>query len=524
MFASLGDVPVPYTSSPCVASPRPDRETVVTLEKQPPALTSPPAHHAKSAPRTGPVIALLVASAFVVVLNETIMSVALPSLMVDLDITAATAQWLTTGFLLTMAIVIPLTGYLLERFPLRGVYLTAMTLFSIGTLIAALSPGFGMLLLGRVVQASGTAIMMPLLFTTVLTIVPASHRGRMMGVISIVIAVAPAIGPTVSGIILSALDWRWLFWVVLPIAVLALVLGAIWVRNVTETRDAKFDALSVVLSALAFGGLIFGLSSIGEAASGHAPMPVWIPLVVGVLALAAFVWRQLRLQRTDSALLDLRTFRSRSFGLAVGLVVILMAALFGSLVLLPIYLQQVVGLDTLAIGLMLLPGGILMGVVAPLVGSLFDRYGPAPLVIPGMGAAAAALWGMTTFDAGTPVLWIIAVHMALNLGLGFVFTPLLTSGLGSLPKPLYPHGSAIVGTAQQVAGAAGTALFVTLMSVIATAQISAGADAVAATAAGVHSAFLVGAIAASVAVVLACFVRKPADADLDAEASGLLAH
>ena len=483
----------------------------MTLEKHPPTLTSTPLGSPATTPRTGPVIALLVASAFVVILNETIMSVALPSLMVSLQITAATAQWLTTGYLLTMAIVIPLTGYLLQRFPLRRVYFAAMGLFAAGTLIAALAPGFDMLLAGRIVQASGTAIMMPLLFTTVLTVVAPAHRGRMMGVISIVIAVAPAIGPTVSGIILSVLDWRWMFWLVLPIAVVALILGAIWVRNITETHRVRFDALSVVLSAFGFGGLIFGLSSIGEAATGHAPVPVWIPLAIGVLALAAFVRRQLRLQRTDSALLDLRTFRSRSFSLAIVLVAIVMAALFGSLVLLPMYLQQVLGLDTLTVGLMLLPGGILMGVIAPIVGSLFDRYGPTPLVIPGMAVAAAALWGMTTFDAGTPIWWIVVVQMGLNLGLGFVFTPLLTSALGSLPKPLYPHGSAIVSTIQQVAGAAGTALFVTLMSVTAAKQLQHGTDAAAATAAGIHSAFLVGAMVASVAVVLACFVRKPAE-------------
>ncbi|WP_350348048.1 DHA2 family efflux MFS transporter permease subunit [Agromyces sp. G08B096] len=465
---------------------------------------------AAAPPRTGPVIALLVASAFVVILNETIMSVALPRLMVDLDISAANAQWLTTGFMLTMAVVIPLTGYLLERFPLRGVYFTAMGLFAAGTLIAALAPGFGVLLTGRVVQAAGTAIMMPLLMTTVLNVVAPSHRGRMMGVISIVISVAPAIGPTVSGLILSALDWRWMFWIVLPIAAVAIVLGTVWVRNVTEPQRVRFDALSVVLSALGFGGLIFGLSSIGEAATGHAPMPVWIPVTVGALALAAFIWRQLRLQREDRALLDLRTFRSSSFSLAVVLVVVAMAGMFGTLVLLPIYLQQVLGLSTLETGLMLLPGGILMGVIAPIVGSLFDRFGPKPLVIPGMFVAAAALAAMTTFDATTEVAWIIAVHVVLNLGLGFVFTPLLTSALGSLPRALYPHGSAIVGTVQQLAGAAGTAVFVTVMSVQAAAAALGGADAVSATASGIHQAFLYGAGFALLAAILSCFVRKPA--------------
>lgn len=471
--------------------------------------------------RTGPVIALLVASAFVVILNETIMSVALPRLMEDLAITAATAQWLTTGFLLTMAIVIPITGFLLARFPLRSLFFTAMSLFAAGTLIAALAPGFEMLLAGRVVQASGTAIMMPLLFTTVLNVVPATHRGRMMGVISIVIAVAPAVGPTVSGIILAALDWRWMFWLVLPIAILALILGAVWVRNITETTDARFDVLSVVLSALGFGGLIYGLSSIGESASGHVAVPIWIPLVIGSLSLAVFVFRQLALQRTDSALLDLRTFTSRSFSLAVVLVVVVMAALFGSLILLPIYLQQVLMLDTLTVGFMLLPGGVLMGVVAPIVGSLFDKYGPTPLVIPGMVVAAGALWGMTTFDEQSSIGWIVAVHVALNIGLGFVFTPLLTSALGSLPRKLYSHGSAIVSTIQQVAGAAGTALFITLMSVGAASAAADGAGDIAATNAGVHTAFVLGACVATAAVVLACFVRRPAAVD---EAEPVVVH
>ncbi|MBT2486515.1 MULTISPECIES: MDR family MFS transporter [unclassified Microbacterium] len=488
----------------------------MTLEKSP---ATSPVPTTADAPRTGPVLALLVASAFVVVLNETIMGVALPRLMVDLDITAATAQWLTTGFLLTMAVVIPLTGYLLARFPLRGLFFMAMSLFAAGTLIAATAPGFELLLTGRVVQAAGTAIMLPLLFTTVLNVVPVTHRGRMMGVISIVIAVAPAVGPTVSGIILAALDWRWMFWLVLPIALLALALGAVWVRNITETRPARFDVLSVLLSALGFGGLIFGLSSIGESASDHAPVPVWIPLMLGAASLLAFVLRQLHLQRSDAALLDLRTFTSRSFSLAIVLVVVVMSALFGSLILLPLYLQQALMLDTLTVGLMLLPGGILMGLIAPVVGSLFDRFGPRPLVFPGMLVAAAALWGMTTFDGNTGIAWIIAVHMTLNVGLGFVFTPLLTSALGSLPRTLYSHGSAIMNTLQQVAGAAGTALFITLMSVGAAGALESGADVAQATVTGVHAAFLVGAFIASAAVVLTLFVRKPAQTDAEVPVS-----
>ena len=180
------------------------------------------------------VITLLLVSGFVVILNETVMGVAVPHLMADLQISAGTAQWLTTAFLLTMAIVIPITGYLLQRFSTRSVFMLAMSSFSLGTLICALAPGFEVLVAGRVVQAMGTAIMLPLLMTTVMSLVPPASRGLVMGNISIVISVAPAIGPTVSGLILSALDWRWMFWLVLPIGIASLLLGMSRIRNVSE--------------------------------------------------------------------------------------------------------------------------------------------------------------------------------------------------------------------------------------------------------------------------------------------------
>ena len=463
----------------------------------------------RSTHEAGPVIALLVVSAFVVILNETIMSVALPRLMQDLNITASSAQWLTTAFMLTMAVVIPATGFLLQRFAIRTVFFSAMGLFTLGTVVAASAPGFSVLLVGRMLQACGTAIMMPLLMTTVLTLVPANRRGRTMGVISIVISVAPAVGPTVSGLILSVLDWRWMFIVMLPIALTAIGLGAIWVKNVTEPRSTPFDVFSLVLSAFAFGGLIFGLSSIGEAAEGNALMPVWIPLVVGALALVWFVLRQLSLHQEDRALLDLRTFRSRHFTVAMLIVAISTSALFGVLILLPIYLQQVRGLDVLSTGLLLLPGGIVMAVMAPIVGRTFDRVGPRPLVIPGTVIFCIALWWMIALGASTSFVAIVSMHLVMSAGLALMFTPLLTSALGSLEPALYSHGSAIVGTAQQLAGAAGTALFVATMSVATTAAEQGGQSVDAAATAGVHAAFLWGAGLGVVTVLLSFLVRRP---------------
>jgi MFS transporter, DHA2 family, lincomycin resistance protein len=484
-----------------------------STDTTPPAeTTTAPAHGAAEPERLGRdkfiVIALLLVSAFVVILNETTMSVALAPIMVDLGITESTGQWLTTAFMLTMAVVIPATGFLLQRLGTRGAYILAMSLFSVGTLLAAVSPGFGFLLLGRVVQASGTAIMLPLLMTTIMTIVPPAIRGKIMGNISIVMAAAPALGPSLSGVILSSLSWRWVFGIVLPIGLVALVLGLLYIRDVTERTHTRLDPLSLVIATVAFGGLVYGLSSLGEAARQDPIVPVWVPLVVGVLALGAFVWRQLLLARDDRALLDLRVFNSRGFTVGLSVMAIGMLAMFGAMILLPLFLQRALGLAPLATGLLVLPGGLLMGLLGPTVGRLYDRVGPRPLVVPGVSAVTVSLAMFTQVHAGTSPMYILALHILLMLGLAFMFTPLFTSSLSSLPMHLYSHGSAAIGTAQQLAGAAGTAMFVAILTTRSLALEAEGLAPEAAYAEGVGGAFLGGTVVMLVAVGLSLLLRR----------------
>jgi DHA2 family lincomycin resistance protein-like MFS transporter len=456
-------------------------------------------------PAARSVITLLLVSAFVVILNETIMSVALPVLMDDLQVSAAVGQWLTAGFLLTMSVVIPVTGFLIRRFRTRTLFGAAMGLFSAGTLLAALAPGFPVLLLARVVQAGGTAIMMPLLMTTVMTLVPPARRGSMMGNISIVISVAPAIGPAVSGLVLSLLGWRFLFWLVLPIALTALVVGLRRVTDVGEPTVMRIDVASVVLSAFGFGGLVYGLSSLGRAGGGAGSTGV--AFAVGLAGLVTFVARQLVLQRTDRALLDLRTFRHRTFTTSSVLMMLMMAMLLGMIVLLPIYLQNVLLLAPLYTGLLLLPGGLLMGLLGPVVGRLYDRFGARVPLVPGTVATSLALWSATLFEVNSSVALILVFHLLLSVGLAFAFTPLFTAGLGALPPHLYSYGSAVFGATQQLAGAAGVALLVSVYSVR-TASLT-GVPEVERIAGGIHSAFLVAACLSVLAVVGSLFVRTP---------------
>lgn len=455
------------------------------------------------------IVTLLVAT-FVVILNETIMNVALQRLMVDLDIDAPTVQWLSTGFMLTMAVVIPTTGFILQRLSTRAVFMLAMGLFSGGTLLAAVAPGFEVLLLARIVQAGGTAIMLPLLMTTILTLVPVERRGAVMGNVSIAISVAPAMGPTVSGLILEHFSWRFMFVFVLPIALAAFAIGFRYLTNIGESGKTRLDALSVVLTVPAFGGLVYGLSQIGGGGPGGPGTPAVVALAVGVVALLAFVLRQVKLQKSDAPLLDLRAFRFRMFTVSVLLLVVAMIALFGAVILLPLYLQEIRGLKSLETGLALLPGGLAMGLLGPFIGRLFDRVGPLPLTVTGSVLMVASLWQFSLLDAGTPVGWIIAFHVALSLGLALLFTPAFTTGLNPLPPHLYSHGSAIMSTLQQVAGAAGTALLVSIYAVVA-----AGAGIVA----GMHAAFLTAAVIALAAVVLSAMMRKTAGAGQPAGAA-----
>lgn len=472
-------------------------------------------------PQTTLTLRVLTVATFLVVLNNTIMVNALPRLMDDMNVGAPTVQWLVAGFMLTMAVVIPTTGWFLQRVGRRTAFVSAMSVFAVGTTVAGLAPTFEVLLTGRVIQAMGTAVMMPLLMSSVLGLVPPGKRGRIMGNVSLAISVAPALGPTVSGFVLAWGSWRWLFGLVLPLAIAVGVLGA-WLldprrlgtsedESAAQTRRGRrLDLPSILLTVIGFGGVVYGLSHLGSADGGEngALVPLLV-LGVGVVGVALFAWRQVRLQDGGVPLLDLRVLLAAPYRLSVGMLALSFMGLMGAMILLPMYYQDVRGLSTLEAGLMLMPGGLAMGLLGPVVGRIHDRLGPAPLVIPGAVLLALGL-GLLAFSATRGPWWaFLVLHLVMSVGLSLIFTPAFTTGLSALPNHLYEHGSALIGTLQQVAAAAGTALVITVMTVRSGALQASGWSPEAALGDGVGVALGVATVLAVLAVALSLlFLRR----------------
>jgi MFS transporter, DHA2 family, lincomycin resistance protein len=457
--------------------------------------------------RTPTVVRLLVLATFVVILNETLMINAIPRLMDSLRITAQSAQWVSTAFMLTMAAVIPVTGWFLQRVTTRQAYAIAMGVFLAGTSLSAVAPSFEVLLLGRIVQAAGTGVMMPLLMTTLTTVVPEQDRGRVMGNVTLAISVAPALGPAVSGLILQVASWRLLFVVVLPIAALVMLVGLRKVGNIGEPQVSSIDWFSVAVAGLGFGGLVYGLSLFGGA-DARVGLGVGI-VAAGALTIAVFVIRQLRLQRGGVPLMDLRTLRHPAYGLSLALLSIGFLAMLGAMILLPLYLQNLRALSPLETGLLVMPGGLAMGLLGPTVGRAFDRFGSRPLVLPGSIGIVLALGGFTQVSLTMPYWQVLGLHALLMVSLAATFTPAFTLGMGALPPHLYSHGSSMLGTLQQVAAAFGTALVVTVMSQRAGHLVGDGVAAVPAQVSGMRLAFaVVAALALATIVVAAKLPRR----------------
>lgn len=459
-----------------------------------------------------PILAVLLSGAFVAILSETILNVALNAIMADLGVASSTVQWLVTGYMLVIGTLIPISAYFMQRFTTRQLFMTAMSLFTIGTIISGVSPVFSILLIGRLTQAVGTAIMIPLLINIILAVIPIERRGAAMGMVGLVIMFAPAIGPTVSGLIVENLTWRWLFFLILPISIASLLFGMKVLTNISETSKPKLDVLSFLLSMLGFGGIVYGFSAAGKGDASFTDPLVFSCLLVGFVSLALFSWRQLKI---ETPLLDIRVFRYPMFTLGLLMVILIMMTMFAMMLVMPIYMQGALLFSAVTAGLVMLPGGLLNGAMSPIMGRLFDKFGPRPLLIPGAVILAAIVFSYRYTTPGIPV-WIVIVQQAiLMIAVAMIMMPAQTNGLNQIPQKLYPHGTAIMNTLTQVSGAIGAALFISVMEngqqrYLQTNGIEnpTGEELISALTFGSQQSFSTGFYLALAAIVLALLVRR----------------
>ncbi|WP_331000818.1 MDR family MFS transporter [Radiobacillus kanasensis] len=449
-----------------------------------------------------PIVAVLLAGGFVAILNQTLLATATPHIMADFNISENTAQWLTTIFMLVNGVMIPVTAFLIETFTTRRLVLVALSVFAVGTAVCIVAPTFFILMVGRVIQASGAGIMMPLMMTVFLTIFPIEKRGTAMGTVGLVISFAPAIGPTLSGWIVENYPWRTMFIIILPIIIIDIIFAYLAMKNVTKQTFPKVDILSIILSTFGFGGLLYGFSRAGSIGWGNSQ--VIIGLIIGMICLTAFIIRQFKLTQP---ILEFRVFQYKTFTITTVIGMIVFMGLIGSETILPIYMQNMVGFSALESGFMIMPGALLMGAMSPITGRIFDKIGARLLAITGLSIMTITTFLLTNLSANTSLTYLTVVFGIRMFGMSMVMMPVTTAGLNQLPLKLIAHGTAMNNTMRQVAASIGTAILVTVMT---SATLSTGTvEDPTGRIHGVNMAFWVASGLSTVGLLLSFFIKSP---------------
>ncbi|NMC59911.1 MAG: multidrug efflux MFS transporter, partial [Candidatus Methanofastidiosa archaeon] len=441
---------------------------------------------------------------FVTILNQTVLFTALPQIMLDFQISADIAQWLTTFYMLMNGVLIPVTAFLIEKYSTRQLFILAMGLFALGTTIAAISNNFTMLLLARIIQACGAGITIPLMQTVIFTIFPKEKRGTAMGLVGLVISFAPAIGPTFSGFVIDQFSWRYIFLLVLPIAVIVLLIAIVYLKNVTEVnKNQKIDLPSVVLSTLGFGFLLYGVSIAGSNYQSSLSASLWI--IAGIIGIVLFIIRELKL---EIPMLEFRVFKSRGFSLTTISVVISFIVLMGLQTILPLYIQDIRNMSAFYSGLILLPGAIANGVVSLIAGNIYDKIGGKYLGLIGFLVIAVSSIPFVFLELNTSISIIIIFYTLIMLGIGIIMMPMTTEGLNSLRDNLIYHGTAVNNTFRQVGGSIGTALLITIYTNVSNNTIESGITEINAQIHGMSYAFIGIAIFACIGIIISFFLKS----------------
>lgn len=416
----------------------------------------------------GKILAALLFGMFIAILNQTLLNVALPKINTEFNISASTGQWLMTGFMLVNGILIPITAYLFNKYSYRKLFLVALVLFTIGSLICAISMNFPIMMVGRVLQAIGAGVLMPLGSIVIITIYPPEKRGAAMGTMGIAMILAPAIGPTLSGYIVQNYHWNVMFYGMFIIGILAILVGFVWFKLYQYTTNPKADIPGIIFSTIGFGALLYGFSEAGN--KGWGSVEIETMFAIGIIFIILFVIRELRMK---APMLNLEVLKFPTFTLTTVINMVVMLSLYGGMILLPIYLQNLRGFSALDSGLLLLPGSLIMGLLGPFAGKLLDTIGLKPLAIFGIAVMTYATWELTKLNMDTPYMTIMGIYVLRSFGMAFIMMPMVTAAINALPGRLASHGNAFLNTMRQLAGSIGTAILVTVMTTQNTQHLSA---------------------------------------------------
>ncbi|HDN1989995.1 TPA: DHA2 family efflux MFS transporter permease subunit [Staphylococcus aureus] len=416
----------------------------------------------------GKILAALLFGMFIAILNQTLLNVALPKINTEFNISASTGQWLMTGFMLVNGILIPITAYLFNKYSYRKLFLVALVLFTIGSLICAISMNFPIMMVGRVLQAIGAGVLMPLGSIVIITIYPPEKRGAAMGTMGIAMILAPAIGPTLSGYIVQNYHWNVMFYGMFIIGIIAILVGFIWFKLYQYTTNPKADIPGIIFSTIGFGALLYGFSEAGN--KGWGSVEIETMFAIGIIFIILFVIRELRMK---APMLNLEVLKFPTFTLTTVINMVVMMSLYGGMILLPIYLQNLRGFSALDSGLLLLPGSLIMGLLGPFAGKFLDTIGLKPLAIFGIAVMTYATWELTKLNMDTPYMTIMGIYVLRSFGMAFIMMPMVTAAINALPGRLASHGNAFLNTMRQLAGSIGTAILVTVMTTQTTQHLSA---------------------------------------------------
>ncbi|WP_143461404.1 MDR family MFS transporter [Levilactobacillus enshiensis] len=455
----------------------------------------------------------LMCSTFCTALTTNMLVTAYPTLMIRFSISSATVQWLTTGFLLVMGIMIPISAWLVNNFSLRTIYLTALSFFLVGLIISYTATNFGLIFLGRLIQAIGVGITFPTIQTVLLVTFPADKRGAMMGLGGIVIGLAPALGPTLSGWILDNATWRDLFGIMIPPVILVLLLSLFFVRPVIPVKKSPIDTRAIILSTIGFGSLLYGFSEVGE--NGWGSANVIIGIVVGLVFIGLFArheWPQ------ADPFLNVRLLKVPSFTIASLVTALSNTAMIGIQVVLPMYLQQVRGLSPFHSGLMILPGALVYGIVSLISGTLYDRMGGRRLALIGTFLLTLGTLPFALLTRHTPYSYIICEYTMLMIGVALVTMPITAASSIDLKGLQLSHGTAVNSTMRQVTTSMGTAILGSVLanvmanhtpahSLLTSAPLAYQSQSYAAAMAGFHAAFLVATAIGMIDLLFASFIK-----------------